>query len=379
MISEQVERLLQAAEDAYDSTLLERASDLYGKAASLARTIEDRDAVAMALAWQANCRSRLGRLQEALTTVMPVLPGGPDADEGRWTGRALMEFALCSLEIPVPLAMAERVITEAEQFLHAIRDPSRREGPLLLRAFLAYDRGQYDESFSLAKEALAVRDESWVAWSIEGHYDYLVKSCVKLGDADRVLGILHDWEESRCYRASDRRLRMAIARSRHALLQRNVASAVEHARDAVLVTTTVTSSPQAVARVKLFLLEALIAAGDIQEARECLVTTTVLRRSESLIDRYKFALLRGDFYLSVAQRGHDSPIQFPIWMPPAQPPSRSRLSTGMTSCRPEILRVARCYAISEKLAAELDGRLACDRYTLEVRARRAALDLLIGW
>jgi tetratricopeptide (TPR) repeat protein len=373
MLNEYAGELLNGADDAYDSGLLDRAADLYAKSASLASAVNNRQTAAYAIARRANCFQRLGRLQEALAVVAPALPGGPDSSGGLATVDALDELALLTLSLPMPLAAIEQSIHDAEQYRRVSRASGKRDGIPFLKAMLARRRGQYEECYRFAQEALGVRQDASPSWSLEAIYFVLIEACTELAWLDHARSFLAQLEAASVRRPNDRRLYALENRRRIALREDDPSSAIRWAREGVVVADYLVQSSLPVFIARERLVQALVAAGEVEQARECLAAIAAMRHAEGLIDRFQFCLLRGDVHLIAAQRA--AGVRYGLLehrLPPPDPalqPGQWRLAWQSDAAR----RAARAYARSEPLALELDRRLMCDRHRQAVAARRTAL------
>lgn len=368
---QRMEKLYDAAWEAYRDQQHLRAAELFAQGREIAESISDTRLAIKFRSWQgASFIDSGGRLQRALAVLTPTLQTELNLGDANDVYRTLIRYIEIAQRLPISLASIEKVYAETERFLRDTGHYDWRHRILLIRGELLAERGIY-------KEALKVTQESWImfnpkhpAYAIDDHFYWLVKLSIYLRDSDQAGKYLIEWERQENTFPKDREVKVCQLKSSLARLNGAIPDAIDWARQAIVAAEQRDRVHEGAVSA---IIRAFLSSGDIKRAGDFINKYFTLRHSEMGVARYNVRLLQGDYHFACAREAVGAPpfddefgLKFVL--------PECLINSAIISH--EIHRAQNAYDSALKIGQWVDTQLQCDVRQQEISSRYSRLNTL---
>jgi hypothetical protein len=350
-LEQAVQQYLSGA-NRYGASHLGEAIAAFDRATRLAAAAGSRKVEERSRFWQGAALHGAGRMPEAFAVWAPALTaahGGLSADRYM----TLTRYVLAAVEMPLPLELLERTLTEVEGHVNTLSGGAGPRSRLLLaRSRLALARGRPRESLAIGLEALTRRKQEAVTYSYSTHFRTLVRAALSAQEPDTAAALLDEWDLLEREYPNSKRFALTAGRSN---LAQSLGNNAEALRLAATVAEEALRSDDVVYSVdaSVAFVNASLAAGKPQGARRTVAHLLRLRRSAFGEIRFEVRLLLGDYHAAVAAlEGKRSPGE-------------------------RVERAHRAYRAAEREGARLDGLLGTKHRAEVLALRRSRLRELV--
>jgi hypothetical protein len=293
--------LWHTAHQYYQLSEVLQAAQVFRKTLEVAESLDDPVFIVNCRRWCGAALYEGGKLREALAVLVPIIKesiGGEPED----CFVAMVKYVEIAQEIPVSSVAIQKAHTTLDHALATVGDLGWRHMQRKKLSEFYKLRGLYPEALQMAQESwmLFSSQRSGPSFLAEEYLYNLVHLCLlegKFGEAKRLLTV---WDNQDSTVPSYNEMTRLIRHSEFTRLIGNGLEAINSARRACFLAEQTRHywrlhcSLHALAR-------AFLCARKFPYAESILRRLAENRHSESLHSRYKFHLLRGDYYLAYAR------------------------------------------------------------------------------
>lgn len=370
---EQMQSLAEAGWEAYSDRQLQKAAEIYGKALTIAESIEDGKAIISYRFWQGEATYENQKLRKALAILAPILQSSSSQGDDADVFNTLILYIGIALNLPTRLAGIEKVFTKTEQFCQDSGKLDWKSNILFSRTQILLQHGQCPQALATAQEAWLLWQKGYPGYTADTHLNTLVKCCLTLRNADQAMRYLQEWEaDTDNSIPKERALWSSYRQSEVARLQSQFSTAVDWARRAMLVAEQIDGTNESL-EAQIVTVRAFLCSGDIGRAPDYLRPLYRQRHSECGHHRYSIRRLWGDYHLARARQA--------AGMPPADDeygtnfPPPTRIANPITTHN-ALARCRRAYSTALNVGRWIDEQLECNWRQVEIAERLARVDAI---
>lgn len=349
-----LESLELAADAAYRNAQSRmQAAELYEQALDIATSIDNVDLMLRYRLRWGDSLYEVGKLQQALTTLSPILQKKHQYSHPYTTGNIFFTMAIyisVAQELPVSLQAINKVYQQAYHFMQESGSKQWNDRLLFRKAKLLTYRGEYHKALDAALEGWFIHRQKSTEGTLydidDEHLNQLVQINIYLGDTEQAKKYLQIWQQTTCDFFIDRERWFSNRQSELAHLEGRFNDALQWARRGV----------QAGASEN-YLIHAFLSLGNYQHARQALIQLSrKWRTHENGHYRYELRRLIGDYHLACAQNMLEEP--------------RRNIDKIMLTLK----KTERAYERAMRVGKWIDERLECAKRQDELHKRLSCLE-----
>ncbi|MCU0285818.1 MAG: hypothetical protein MUF15_05415 [Acidobacteria bacterium] len=367
---EQMKKLAEAASAAYKDARHIQAAELFKQALAIAEDLNDGQLIIQYRFWASASLAQIGKYNAALQEILPTLQQDNRDGDPADIYNTYTKYLNIALDLPVSLAALEKVLQKCEDFLIQTGHSHWRHMILHLESRLLSLRAQFPGALKKARESWGCYSSQYPRYILDGHLNQLTTTCLDLEDVPAARQYLAEWERQKENEIpKNREIRLGKCQSGLARLEKRKGEAVEWARRADFTAQQTDEPLWAVGTM----LEAFLAAGDVEHTTPLLVRLRETRFNESMHDQYDFYLLLGDNYLARARKAagmepRDETFDHEFPAP--------RYIKDLNKTRRETRRARRAYGKALDIGSRIDTLLVCSLRQEQIAGRMKRLQAI---
>jgi hypothetical protein len=350
---ERMEKLVEVAWIAYKNDRFIQATELYKQALAIAEYLNDEQSIIHYRLWTSWSLSNIGKLNAALQEIMPTLQQDNRDGDPADIYNTYTRYLEIAQDLPVSVSDLEKVLRKCEDFLINTGHSHWRHMILLSESELLSLRGQFPGALKKARESWGCYTNQYPCYILDGHLNRLTTTCLDMEDAPATRQYLAEWGRQKENTIPKKReILLGKCQSRLARLEKRKGEAVEWSRQADF-TAQQTDNPLLAVDT---LVEAFLAAGDVEYTTPLLARLSVYRFSESMHYQYEFYRLLGDNYLARARKAAGMEPRDETFDHEFPPP---RYIKDVKSTQRETRRARLAYGKALDIGCRIDNLLEC--------------------